>query len=77
MLRVKQTLHAKQEGEGEMEPLADEEFKELGAEWKEQISLWSISFTLPRQMKLFQQKNRSCFGCKSPNPSHAELPERH
>ena len=56
---------AKQEGE-EMEPLADEEVKALGrAGGTDQPMGYIICFA--KVVKLYQQKNRSCFGCSCPN----------
>ena len=57
---------AKQEGEGEMEPLADEEVKASGgAEGTDQPMEYIVCFT--KAVELYQQKNRSCFRCRSPD----------
>ena len=56
----------KQEREGEMEPLADEEVKTSGrAEGADQHMEYIICLT--KIVKLYQQKSRSCFRCECPN----------
>ena len=65
---------AKQEEEGEMEPSADEEVKASGkAEETDQPMEYIICFT--KAVKLYQQKNRSCFGCKSPDHLVRDCPK--
>ena len=57
---------AKQEGKGEMEPSADKEVKVSDGEGGTyQPMEYIVSFT--KAVKLYQQKNRSWFGCGSPN----------
>ena len=57
---------AKQEGEGETEPLADKEDQaSSGAEGTDQPMEYIIHFA--KAVKLYQQNNRSCFRCGSPN----------
>ena len=57
---------AKQEGYGETEPLADEEVKLSDkAEGIDQPMEHIICFA--KVVELYQQKNRSCFGCGSPD----------
>ena len=56
----------KQEGEGETEPLADEEVKASGrAEGTDQPMEYIVPFA--KAVKLCQQKTRSCFGWGSPD----------
>ena len=65
MLRVKQT-GAKQEGEEQMEPLVDEEVEVSAVmEGTEQHMEYIICFA--KAVKFYQQNNRSCFGCRSPD----------
>ena len=56
----------KQEGEGEMKPSANEEVKASGrVEGIDQPMEYIVHFA--KAVKLYQQKNRSCFGYGSPN----------
>ena len=56
----------KQEREGETKPLAGEEVEASGAVGGiEQPIEYIIHIT--KAVKLYQQKNRSCFGCRSPD----------
>ena len=58
----------KQEKEGDTEPSADEEVEASGTvEGINQHMEYIISFI--KAVELHQQKNRSCFGCKSPDTS--------
>ena len=54
---------AKQE-EGEIEPLADEEVKASGGGEGTDQPMGYIS-CFAKAVKIYQQKNRSCFGCRS------------
>ena len=55
-----------QEGEGEMEPSADEEVKASGAVGgTDQPIEYIVHFA--KVVKLYQHKNRSCFRCGSPD----------
>ena len=65
---------AKQEGEGETEPLADEEVKASGrVGGTDQHMEYIIHFT--KAVKLYEQKNRSCFGCWSPDNLVQDCPK--
>ena len=56
---------AKQKGEGEMEPSPDKEVKASGGvEGTYQPMEYIVHFV--KVVKLYQQKNRSCFRCSSP-----------
>ena len=64
----------KQEGEGEMEPLADEEGKASGrAGGTDQPMDYIVCFA--KAVKLYQQKNRSCFRCGSPDQLIQDCPK--
>ena len=55
----------KPEGEGEKEPSADEDVEVSGG--MEETD-WSIKYIahFVKAVKLYQKKNRNCFGCGSP-----------
>ena len=56
----------KEEEEGETEPLADKEVEVLGRiEETDQPMEYIICFA--KAVELYQQKNRSCFRCRSPD----------
>ena len=63
---------AKQEGEGETEPLADEEV-EVSGRASGIDRLWSISFTLPRQ-SIYTNRKKVCFWCGSPDHLRWDCP---
>ena len=65
---------AEQEGEGEMESLADKEVKVSGrVEGPDQPMEYIIHFA--KAVKLYQQQIRSCFGCGSSNHLRWDCPK--
>ena len=66
---------AKQEGEEENRTLWLTRRSKHWVAWKEQISLWSISFTLPRWLKFTNRKIESCFGFGSPHHHVQDCPK--
>ena len=65
---------AKEGGEGEMEPSADGEVKASGrVRGTDQTMEYTVHFTTA--VKLYQKKNRSCFGYGSPNHLMQDCPK--
>ena len=74
MSRVIQSLVQSSKKEGETEPLADKEVEALGrVEEPDQPMECIICFT--KVVRLYQQKNRSCFRCGSPNHCMRDHPK--
>ena len=63
---VEENPGAMQGGDGKTESSADEVAKKLGGVGGRDQSMGYINH-FANVVKLYQQKNRSCFGCRSPN----------
>ena len=64
----------KQEGEGEMEPLADKEVKASGRVQGTDQPMEYI-FHFAKVVELYKQKNRHCLGCWSPDQLMQDCPK--